>query len=97
MRRSVASHLQAAGIDACTALGHSSPEVTRKSYLDPRIVVTAKTCDVLFDPNDPEALPPAAAPQRIGPQRLFGKGLVGETFFSGSTPAASPAESSPQV
>jgi len=47
MRKSVASHLQQAGIDACTALGHSSPEVTRQHYLDPRIVVTRKPIDVL--------------------------------------------------
>lgn len=52
MRRSVASHLQAAGVDACAALGHSSPDVTRKSYLDPRIVAPRSVADVLFNPDD---------------------------------------------
>lgn len=38
MRKSVASHLQARGHDAAMALGHSTPQVTRDSYLDPSIV-----------------------------------------------------------
>lgn len=38
LRRSHASHLAAAGLDASAALGHSSPSVTRQHYLDPRIV-----------------------------------------------------------
>ena len=37
MRRSFASHLEAAGGNATEALGHSSRAVTRKAYLDPRI------------------------------------------------------------
>lgn len=40
LRRTCASHLAAAGIDACQYLGHSSDEITRKHYLDPRIVRT---------------------------------------------------------
>lgn len=53
MRRSVASHLQARGVDACAVLGHSTPDVTRKSYLDPRIVLGADApCNVLFQPDN---------------------------------------------
>ncbi len=37
MRRSVASHLKAAGGDATAALGHADPRVTYRSYYDPRI------------------------------------------------------------
>jgi integrase len=38
LRRSTASHLAAAGMDATAFLGHSSDRITRKSYLDPRVV-----------------------------------------------------------
>lgn len=38
IRRSTASHLAAAGADATAHLGHSSDRITRRSYLDPRIV-----------------------------------------------------------
>lgn len=38
LRRSHASHLAAAGVDPCAALGHSSVQVTREHYLDPTIV-----------------------------------------------------------
>jgi len=38
LRRSTASHLAAAGIDATAYLGHSTDRITRRSYLDPRIV-----------------------------------------------------------
>jgi len=38
LRRSTASHLAAAGLDATAFLGHSSDRITRKSYLDPRVV-----------------------------------------------------------
>lgn len=37
MRRSFASHLEAAGGDACKALKQSKSSLTRKSYIDPRI------------------------------------------------------------
>jgi integrase len=50
MRRSVASHLQARGVDATAALGHSSSDVTRKNYLDPRILAPRGPADVLFNP-----------------------------------------------
>jgi integrase len=38
LRRSTASHLAAAGFDATAFLGHSSDRITRRSYLDPRVV-----------------------------------------------------------
>lgn len=38
LRRSTASHLAAAGLDATAYLGHSTDRVTRRSYLDPRVV-----------------------------------------------------------
>lgn len=50
MRRSVASHVQAAGHDASVMLAHSSADLTRKSYLDPSIVATLRPSDVLFKP-----------------------------------------------
>lgn len=56
MRRSVASHLQARGYDACAALGHSSPKVTKDSYLDPMIVGSVRPSEVLpsiGDTNEP--------------------------------------------
>jgi hypothetical protein len=51
MRRSVASHLQANGHSACDVLGHSTPQVTRDSYLDPRIVGATRPSEVLFRPG----------------------------------------------
>lgn len=38
LRRSTASFLAAAGLDATSYLGHSTDRVTRRSYLDPRVV-----------------------------------------------------------
>lgn len=52
MRRTFASHLEAAGGDATAALGHSSRRVTERSYLDPRIV----------QPPPPNRLLPALEP-----------------------------------
>jgi integrase len=46
LRRSVASHLKAAGGDPTIALGHADPRTTAK-YLDPRIVSPAQPCDLL--------------------------------------------------
>lgn len=56
LRRSVATHAQAAGLDASELLGHSTPAVTRKSYLDPRFSQQQRPADVLFRPG--EGLPP---------------------------------------
>jgi integrase len=61
LRRSTASHLAAAGLDATAFLGHSSDRITRKSYLDPRVVdqsrpKTWQSLPRIFRP-DPE--PPA--------------------------------------
>jgi len=56
MRKSTASHLDAAGGDATQYLGHSSDAITRRNYLDPR--VTGR------DRRKPwELLPPIAPPQ----------------------------------
>jgi integrase len=48
MRRSVATHLEAAGGNATEALGHSSRGVTQKSYLDPRLLHKPQPADLLF-------------------------------------------------
>ena len=50
MRRSVASHFEAAGGDATELLDHTSRQVTR-SYLDPRIVRPPQAIDLLFRPE----------------------------------------------
>lgn len=59
MRRSVASHFEAAGGNATELLDHSSRTVT-KGYLDPRIVSQPQPSDLLFDPTegDDKPLPP---------------------------------------
>lgn len=51
LRRSHASHLSAAGVDASRALGHSSPLVTYEHYLDPQIVGAIDHGDRLPDPT----------------------------------------------
>lgn len=61
MRKSVASHYEAAGGDATKLLGHSARKVTL-GYLDPRIVKEKQASDILFridQPPDPQ--PPRAA------------------------------------
>ncbi|MBC7853647.1 MAG: tyrosine-type recombinase/integrase [Pirellulaceae bacterium] len=52
IRRSVASHMEAAGHSSTRALGHASAETTRKSYLDPEIVSSIGPASVLFQPFD---------------------------------------------
>ena len=52
LRRSVASHMEAAGHSSTRALGHASAETTRKSYLDPEIVSSIGPASVLFRPFD---------------------------------------------
>jgi len=48
IRRSAASHYAAAGGDACAMLDHSSPRITTRWYLDPRLSDRgARPCDVL--------------------------------------------------
>jgi integrase len=63
IRRSVASHLQAGGYSACEALGHSTAQVTKDSYLDPRIVGAVRPSEVLFRPG---VAAPVAAPEPAG-------------------------------
>lgn len=50
VRRSVASHFEAAGGNATRLLGHSSRAITERSYLDPRIVPQLQAADMLFRP-----------------------------------------------
>jgi integrase len=62
LRRSTASHLAAAGLDATAFLGHSSDRITRRSYLDPRVVDAHRpkawqAMPRIFKPDDHE--PPA--------------------------------------
>lgn len=54
IRRSTASHYEAAGGNATELLGHTSRKVTR-GYLDPRIVKTTSAVDLLFRPQEPGA------------------------------------------
>jgi integrase len=54
MRRSVASHLEAAGQDATAFLGHCTRRVT-EAYLDPRIVPRVSGPDVLFRLQPPRS------------------------------------------
>lgn len=49
MRRSTASHFEAAGGNATDLLGHSMRRVT-EAYLDPRIVTKQQASDLLFRP-----------------------------------------------
>jgi integrase len=51
IRKSVASHCEAAGANATEILGHSQRSVTR-AYLDPRIVKEKQAVDVLFRPGE---------------------------------------------
>lgn len=48
MRRSVASHFEAAGGNATKLLRHSTRKVTEDSYLDPTIVGDTQSADLLF-------------------------------------------------
>jgi integrase len=61
LRRSTASHLAAAGFDATAFLGHSSDRITRRSYLDPRVVEAGrpKAWEAMPRVFRPEPDPPA--------------------------------------
>lgn len=48
IRRSVASHFEAAGGDATELLDHSSRSITKKHYIDPRIVKSQQASELLF-------------------------------------------------
>lgn len=54
MRRSVATHAEAAGMNATEILGHSCRRVT-ESYLDPRFLDRPQPADVLFRPEGPQS------------------------------------------
>lgn len=47
MRRSVATHLKAAGMDATAALGHANQAITQEHYIDPRLSGSVQPSDVL--------------------------------------------------
>jgi len=51
IRRTTASHFQAAGGNAQELLGHSSPAVTAR-YLDPKIIKQIQAVDLLFRPGE---------------------------------------------
>ena len=51
IRKSTASHYEAAGGNATELLGHSSRKVTQ-GYLDPRIVRTKPAVELLFRPGE---------------------------------------------
>lgn len=55
LRRSHASHLAAAGVDASKALGHSSPLVTYEHYIDPHVVGAISHAEKLPDPTMDQA------------------------------------------
>ena len=50
IRRSVASHAAKAGADASALLDHSDASITRRYYIDRRIVPAPRAIDVLFRP-----------------------------------------------
>jgi integrase len=52
VRRTFASHIEAAGGNATQALSHTSRRVTEKSYIDPRIAKEPSHNDLLFDVGD---------------------------------------------
>jgi integrase len=54
IRKTVASHVAAAGGDATAMLRHSKREIT-EAYFDPRIVTRQQPVDVLFDVGDTRA------------------------------------------
>lgn len=62
LRRSTASHLAAAGLDATTYLGHSTDRITRRSYLDPRVVDASR-------PKAWQSLPRVFRPDQDPPAR----------------------------
>lgn len=62
MRRSFASHLEAAGGDASKALGHSSRKITEDSYIDPRIAKKFDPSSLLWRPGRNGDEPPSCAP-----------------------------------
>ncbi len=51
MRKSVASHYEAAGGNATELLGHSDRRTTVEAYIDPRICPQPQASDVLFRPD----------------------------------------------
>jgi integrase len=66
LRRSLATHLHIAGKDATATLGHGSNEVTRRSYIDPRIAEQLNPAAALpFRLGQPDSDPADAAPTPV--------------------------------
>ena len=74
IRRSAASHYAAAGGDAVEMLDHSSPKITKRWYLDPRLVDRgARPCDLLppivfaagIDERQTDAVPIPSVPAAL--------------------------------
>jgi integrase len=61
MRRSVASHFEAAGGNATELLGHSDRRLTQRSYLDPRFCKAPQATDRLFRLSPIDRMPPPGA------------------------------------
>lgn len=61
VRKSLLSHFAAAGGDATRLADHSSPAVTIRHYLDPRIAGSPQPSQTLFRPSQPDTDPPRAA------------------------------------
>jgi integrase len=61
MRRSVASHFEAAGGNATELLGHSDRRLTRRSYLDPRLCKAPQAGDLLFRLTPWNTTPPSGS------------------------------------
>jgi hypothetical protein len=67
---------EACGVDATAALGHSSSDVTRKSYIDPSIVAPQGPADVLFNPlkfdkSETQRLPAPTPEPEIAPEQAW--------------------------
>jgi len=60
LRRSAASHLEAAGVSATALLDHSDRAITLKHYIDPRISRGVQAAEILFRPDAPPDPPRAA-------------------------------------
>jgi integrase len=55
LRRTVATQYQLLGGDASRMLGHQSPRVTERHYLDPRVIRRQQAVDLLMKPDAPKA------------------------------------------
>lgn len=75
MRKSVASHVKAAGGNAQEALGHSDARMTEANYIDPRIAPRQFASDVLFRPGGFVKPPEAQKPDPKAQIQIYREGL----------------------